>query len=284
MLDNSICVATEFEIVIWHPISKFIKPFLMKHLPIISLAMFIMLSFRADCRTEMIVPADIDKEFVRFDQAFLPVLFYVTEGNSFEAKRAVFHLSYHWQLLKNRYETIVALPDWINTFRRVEKLLNAAFYAIDANQQAQAQLQLEQVKQELIDLRLTYRIDYYLDYLYDFQATAAIFRETVEDERLTLLEWEDVMAMVVDLNRKWNVVLAKQLDADLYEFDKDQIWKLRTTQQSVSQAMKEVNTAMEGADRAMVAKASKNLNVAFLEVLRLFGNFKAATTYYANAQ
>ena len=261
-----------------------LKPFLMKRLPITSLITLLLLTFTADCRTDNQPFADIRKDFVHFDQAFLPVLSYVSENNIYEAKRAVFHLGYHWQQLKNRHEMAVAQPDWQHAFRRVDKHLNAAFFAIDANQKEQALLQLERIKQELIDLRSSYKIDYYLDYLYDFQATATVLQSTVEDEMLTLLEWEDVMAMAVEMNRKWNVVIAKRFDAALYEFDETQQWKFNTTLESATNALNKVNVAMDCAERLEVAKASKKLELAFAEVIRLFGDFESATTYYAQAQ
>lgn len=255
----------------------------MKHLSIVSLISLLLLTFTADCRTQPKPFVDIRKDFVHFDQAFLPVLFYVAENNIYEAKRAVFHLGYHWQQLKNRHEMTKTQLDWQKTFRSVDKRLNAAFFAIDANQQERALLQLNAVKRELINLRFNYKIDYYIDYLYDFQTTATVLQETVEDEMLTLLEWEDVMAMAVELNRKWNVVTTKKFNAELYEFDEDQLWKLHTTMESVSDTLQEINAAMDCAERLKVAKATKKLELALMEVLRLFGNFEEAATYYANA-
>lgn len=256
----------------------------MKHLPTICLVALMLVALKADCRTPLQSSNDIRKEFVRFDQAFLPVLFYVAEGNSYEAKRAVFHLGYHWQQLRQRYEMNMPQPNWRNTFRAVDKQLNAAFFAIDANRYEEAFIQLEAVKHTLSLLRITYNIDYYLDYVYNFQASTTAFNETVQDEMLDMLQWEDVMEMSVELNHKWNIVLAQHFDANLYEFNKDQAWKLRTTQLGVTEALEELNTAMDCADRDVVVNASKKLNLALLEMLRLFGNFEAAATYYANAQ
>lgn len=256
----------------------------MKRLSFISLLALLALTFTADCRTRVLPVSDIRKDFVHFDQAFLPVLFYVAEGNIYEAKRAVFHMGYHWQQLKNRHEMDVSQPAWQNTFRSVDQHLNAAFFAIDANQPEEAVLQLERIKRELVELRVNYKIDYYLDYLYDFQATAAVLQETVNDEMLTLLEWEDVMAMAVELNRKWNTVSVKRFDAALYEFDQDEVWKLHTSMESVTDALNNLNATMDCAERLQVAKATQKLELAFTEVLRLFGNFEAAATYYAQAQ
>ncbi len=256
----------------------------MKHLPIACVIALMLIALKADCRTQVLPQNDIRREFVRFDQAFLPVLFYVAEGNNFEAKRAVFHLGYHWQQLRHRYEMSKTEPDWRNTFRQVDKQLSAAFFAIDANQYERAYTQLDAVKRSLYTLRTTYHIDYYLDYIYNFQASIGVFNETVQDEMLDMLQWEDVMEMSVALNQKWNMLLAKPFDAELYEFNKDQAWKLRTTQIGVSEALDELSAAMECADREVLADAGEKLNLALLEMLRLFGDFEAAATYYANAQ
>lgn len=256
----------------------------MRHLPVLCLIFLLLLSVHTDCRTTSLPQADIRKEFVQFDQSFLPVLFYVSEGNSFEAKRAVFHLGYHWQQLQQRYQMKVNEPLWTGTFARVDKCLNAAFFAIDANRFEEALTKLEQVKWMFSALRANYKIDYYLDHLYKFQAQLTELNEVVSDEMLNLMEWEDVMAMSVDLNRQWNVVMAKQVDADLLELDNTQLWKLRVTKQAVNDAMDKLNAAMDAADREQVADASQQLNLALLEMLRLFGNFEQAATYYADMQ
>lgn len=257
----------------------------MRHLPVLSLIfLLLLLGAHADCRISTLPQADIRKEFVQFDQAFLPVLFYVSESNSFEAKRAVFHLGYHWQQLQHRYQTKVNESLWTGTFTKVDKCLNAAFFAIDANRFEEALTQLEQVKWLFFALRTNYKIDYYLDHLYKFQSQLTELNEIVSDEMLNLMEWEDVMAMSVDLNRQWNVVMAKQVDADLFELNNTQLWKLRVTKQAVNDAMDQLNAAMDAADREEVNNASQKLNLALLEILRLFGNFDQAATYYADMQ
>lgn len=250
----------------------------MKRIPIFSLATLWLLT-SLQCQTE-VPETNIQRDFARFDQAYLPVLFYVCDNNTYQAKRAVFHLEYHWQQLYNRYEFNRSEPEWRGTFRRVNTQLNEAYTAIDANNPTVALVQLEMVKQELMDFRALYHIEYYLDNLFEFQAAVDVLKATTEDEMLYMMEWEDVMDMAEALENKWKAVTKTKLEAAIFEFDENKTWKWHTTMESVSEKVGMVQEAMNHADRAKVAAASEKLDRTLKEVIRLFGSFEATSTYY----
>ncbi len=226
-------------------------------------------------------PIDVRKSMVHFDQAFLPVLMHTYKGDMHQAKRAVFYLEFQWQKLRNQHEFIRPEPEWQDAFRRIDEWLGDAYTAIDANDAKLAMAQLEHVRYEFMELRERFRINYYLDYLYDFQASAELLTETAGDEMLCLMAWEELEQMAMDANAAWRDVQYQPVDAVLYELDAEKLARLDDHMQRVTGLMKNLNAAIETADRAEVAQACKKLEPAFTEVLWVFGNINASTTYYA---
>jgi hypothetical protein len=133
----------------------------------------------------------------------------------------------------------------------------------------------------LKNLRANYDIKYYLDDLYEFQASVDVIKTTTEDEMLDMLQWEDVMDMAANIDNQWIAMQTQHFDGALFEFDNTKLWKYRTAMQTVTEKVKLLNEAMNNADRIKVANASGRLDLAVLEVLRMFGDFETADTYYA---
>ncbi len=227
---------------------------------------------------------DIDyrKGMVHFDQAFLPVMLYVYEGNLVQAKKAVFNLNFQWRRLQNQHQgAIHSDTEWAERFRRIDGWLDDAYYAIDGNRPLTAINQLEHVKYELIALRRKYNIDYYLDYLYDFQSAADMLAETANDEMLCLLEWEEFTALGQHTEKQWRRVLIQPFDAELYEFDDEQVQLLRQRQAEVTRRLAHLSKVMECADREQIARASIALEPALMNVIRLFGDDPTEQTFFA---
>ena len=62
-------------------------------------------------------PYDLKKAMVHFDQAFIPVLMAVDQGDIYKAKSAVFYLEFQWQKLNNKYgDLLQSNEDWQEAF------------------------------------------------------------------------------------------------------------------------------------------------------------------------
>lgn len=134
-----------------------------------------------------------------------------------------------------------------------------------------------------MNLRSAYHINYYLDEVYKFQQAVAILKTTTEDEMLDMMAWEEVMDMASTVEEQWEIVLSQPFDAMTFDFDQAQLWKWSTTIKVVTDNVKKLDEAMNDADRLRVANASERLEMAILEVLRQFGDFDAAASYYAQS-
>ena len=230
--------------------------------------------FGGNCQT-----MEIRKAMVQFDQAFLPVLLYAYEGDSYQAKRAVFFLEFKWHQLKDQYQNM--LPEEGETFNRIDGWLGDAYYAIDANNPGLAANQLEHVKYEMMEIRHRYGVAYYLDGLYAFQSDIGLLHEAANDEMLCLMEWGEFEHLLRQTQAKWEALCEQAFDAELYEFDAKKQQQLKEEQRVMREALSQFAEAASYANRLDLAQASSSLQPAFFGVLKLFGSFETSQTYFA---
>jgi hypothetical protein len=222
---------------------------------------------------------DVIPGMVQFDRAFLPALDYTLQGNTHEAKKAVFYLEFRWRRLRDQLAH--QYPGEQETLRRVDSWLGDAYYAIDANRPYTAANQLEHVKYELMVLRGHYGIDYYLDDLYDFQRGLELLTEAANDEMLCLMDWGEFTALGKELRLEWQYIMKKPFDQELYYFDDQAVKRLTYEQRAMAEALYTFAKATNRADRNAVATAAKDLMPHYNEVLRLFGDYQSTQTFFA---
>ena len=237
-------------------------------------SIIILTSLITGCET-----TEIRKAMVHFDRAFIPVLAYTYEGDIHQAKRSVFYLEFQWQKVKKQYQGY--LPDEKERLNRVDNWLGDAYFAIDANKPLTAANQLEHVKYEFMELRRKYGVDYYLDGLYEFQDAIALLAEAAEDEMMCLMEWGEYEHLLYQAMDDWQVIRAKKLDAELFEFDEARLRQLVAKQDAMQAVLDQYAETFSCANRKQLAIASQSLQPVFFDVLILFGNFEASQTYFA---
>ncbi|HQU59255.1 MAG TPA: hypothetical protein PLU64_08665, partial [Saprospiraceae bacterium] len=222
---------------------------------------------------------EVAPDLARQRLAFLPVLLYAHEGDSYQAKRAVFFLEFKWHQLKDQYQNM--LPEEGETFNRIDGWLGDAYYAIDANNPGLAANQLEHVKYEMMEIRHRYGVAYYLDGLYAFQSDIGLLHEAANDEMLCLMEWGEFEHLLRQTQAKWEALCEQAFDAELYEFDAKKQQQLKEEQRVMREALSQFAEAASYANRLDLAQASSSLQPAFFGVLKLFGSFETSQTYFA---
>lgn len=225
---------------------------------------------------------DIREDMVYFDQAFIPLWFHVYEGNMSAAKSEVFYVNFKWQQLKNRHGKSSSDGDWQDAFCRAEEWLGDAFMAIDHNDSRLALNQLNHARYEMMELRKKYHIDYYLDEVYRFQEIVQAIAEVVHDDKLCMLEWNEVEAMIGRMNTTWVRITQFELDTRLFDVDRDTKEKLKNGQQRIADELLFFNLQLEQANQLLLAEAIRPLEKDALHQMRLFGKFDAFKTYYAS--
>lgn len=225
---------------------------------------------------------DIRRDMAQFDQAFIPLWFHVYEGNMTEAKKGVFMVNFKWRQLKNRYGRALEDGMWQDAFCRAEEWLSDAFAAIDQNKERLALNQLNHVRYELMELRSQYNIPYYLDEVYRFQEIVRSVAEVVHDDKLCLLEWSELEAMIGRMNTAWVRVKQLEWEPALYELDRKGQEKIQNTQDRITTHLLNFNEQLAQANQLLLAEAVRPLEREALYQMRLFGKFDAFATYYAS--
>lgn len=226
--------------------------------------------------------ADIKQDMVEFDQALIPLWFHVYEGDMTKAKKSVFYVHFKWQQLKNSHAEASGQVEWRDAFCRTDDWLSDAYAAIHQNNSRLALNQLNHARYEMMELRRQYNIPYYLDEIWQFQEVTRSVAQVVHDEKLGLLEWNELQSMIGRMNTAW--VRVRQIDWDAKDFglDRTTIDKLRANQKRISRQLLLFNEQLRRADRQLLAETVRPLEKAALYQMRLFGKFDAFQTYYAS--
>ena len=71
------------------------------------------------------------------------------------------------------------------------------------------------------------------------------------------------------------------LDRELYDFNETQLQQLDKTQDAMQEVLDQYAETFSCSSRRQLTLASYQLQPAFFEVLKLFGNYEASQTYFA---
>lgn len=222
---------------------------------------------------------DLRPAMAQFDQALIPAMDYAMQGNSDQAKKAVFFLEHRWQRLRGQLQG--RFPAEEPQLCRIDEWLADAYYAIDANCPYLAANQMEHAKYELMVLRGLYDIPYYLDGLYDFQGGLEVLAEAACDEQLCLMEWGEVEHLALGLQREWRQLMLGPEDPTIYGLDKEGLAQLRFEQRQVAEALQAFVQATAHGSRAHIEAPARQLQAEFMDVLRKFGDYRGTQSFFA---
>lgn len=223
------------------------------------------------------------QDMAEFDKAYIPVLYYVRQGEMDNAKRAVFFLNHSWQKVNRKYKSLnPENDDWQETFRMTDAWLSDAYFSIDAMQPKEAYIFLDHVRYQMMDLRLKNNIDYYLDDVWEFEASLDLAEEVAVDQMLCLLDYCEFEDIVKDLNDQWKIVTKAKVDAELFDLNTDDLKVLNNQKKSLQEAITVFNQAVQEMEGENLAMTATFLRQAYLEYLAGFGDFISSKHYYAS--
>lgn len=224
----------------------------------------------------------LTKDMVEFDQAFVPVLYYVMKGDMDMARKSVFYLNHNWQRFYQKYKQIQAEnDDWQESLRMTDAWLADAFYAIDASAPRDAFMFLDHVRYQFIDFRFQQDMAYDLDKLWEFEATLDVVGEVAVDQMLCLLEYCEFEELVDDMNQAFADLESTKFQDLLSEWNETQ-WLVHKAQiKNLKSTLTIFNQAVEEADQEELAITATYLQRAYLDYLYSFGDFLSSKTYFA---
>jgi hypothetical protein len=249
---------------------------------IISLLLFVFLfSLVSSCEEDNVNV--LLHDMAEFDKAYIPVLYYVRQGEMDNAKRAVFFLNHSWQKVNRKYKNLNSEnDDWQEAFRMTDAWLSDAYFSIDAMQPKEAYIFLDHVRYQMMDLRIKNDIDYYLDDVWEFEASLDLAEEVAVDQMLCLLDYCEFEDIVKDLNEQWKIMTKAKVAAELFDLNAEDLKVLKNKKEKLQAAIIVFNQAVEEMERENLAMTATFLRQAYLEYLAGFGDFISSKHYYAS--
>lgn len=226
-------------------------------------------------------PATFQKEMAKFDQTFIPVQFYVSQGAMEDAKGAVIVMKFQWDQLRNRAWNWYPSNDWKASLDCLDSWVGDAMLAIDANNQAWALAHLDRILYEWMDLRYTYRIPYYLDELYDFQFSWRSLLEQLEEKPMNNEEWRALKECTEITASQWYEIALLQPEPDIYGISKEGLANLKLPKQELTLLLSALVEDVFCEEYAAAAQRALRITEKFNSLLHQFGRFSGSGTYYA---
>lgn len=223
----------------------------------------------------------IEKDMVHFDEAYVPVLYYVYNSDLDNASDAMYLLDARWQQFNNKYQIIFRDDvDELDRLRYIDDWLNDATDAIFRNDRQIALNQLDHVKYEMMEIRRSHKMAYFLDYLWDFEGALSMLGEATCEDSTLVCSTDEVAFLVDETQYLWKIVEdAKNTPFSKY-FDSADAALYEKYKKEVSENMKLIVAEKYGSYKNIEASVDRTF-VAYMKLLTLFGDFDATPTFYA---
>lgn len=223
----------------------------------------------------------VEKDMVHFDEAYVPVVYYVYNNDLNKAFSAMFLLDARWQQFNNKYQILFhGDADELDRLRFVNDWLCDATDAIYRNDRHTALIQLDHIKYEMMEIRRSFKMEYFLDYLWDFEGALGMLNDACCEDSTLVCSADEVAFLVDETQFLWEIVedaenmpFSKILDSEnlaLYEKHKKE----------VNENMQLIVAERYGSYKNLEATIDKTYD-AYMKLLTLFGDFNAIPTFYA---
>ena len=223
--------------------------------------------------------ADLIKDFVSFDKAYIPALALTSQGKIEESKKAMILLKENWKTFKEVYNSYNKKDlEWEKDFDKIDQMiLNADEIVLSANDILRAHDVLEEVRIILMELRKRNNIDYYVDYLTEFHEPMEAIVLTAKDKNPETLTDGDVREIQSSLNQAsiiWEKIENLKFDEKLFGFANEKIMKMNHYIKSESDALNRLKQAMGNKDKRLIIQAAVAVKPNFANLFMMFGDFE----------
>ncbi len=223
------------------------------------------------CREIQMDP--LKKDMVQLDQAFIPIWYQVNAQDSSLALQRMKRFENAWTVFRDAHiGDVPESPDWQANFRLMADWVKESQAAIEAHEWQQAYIMLDHFRYELMEIRGRNHIPYFLDQLWEMQMSYDIVQETLNDQMMCHLEWDDVEMQIRDLNDQWSYAAVAIPDIRYYDWDNEQIQRFFQIRRDVEQKMVQFNQTVECADQLELAREGQQLGELIFHWIALFGS------------
>ena len=224
----------------------------------------------------------IEKDMVHFDEAYVPVLYYVYKSDMENATNSVYLLDARWQQFESKYQFLFKNdPDGLERLRYVNDWMGDASDAILRDDQQMALIQLDHIKYEMMEIRSSNKIEYFLDYLWDFEGALSMLAE-VSCEDISLVCSADELAFLINETQYlWDIVLEVRHTPFSDVFDKEKQTRFEEYKKEITKNMLLVEAEKYSSYKDLETVVDSTFE-SFMNLLTLFGDFESVQTFYAN--
>ena len=224
----------------------------------------------------------VERDMVHFDEAYVPVLYYVYKNDMDKATNSMYLLNARWQQFQNKYHYIFKDDaDGMERLRYVDDWLGDASHAIFQNDRHTALMQLDHVKYEMMEIRRSYKVEYFLDYLWDFEGALSMLGEASCND-ISLVCSADELAFLIDETQYlWEIVVEARNVPFTKIIDKETLMRFELYKKEVTKNMRRVEAEKYGSIENIASSVDDTYD-SFMNLLTLFGDFNSVQTFYAN--
>lgn len=222
--------------------------------------------------------ADIRKDFVAFDRAFIPPLAITNQEKVKPSKKAMKILKQEWESFKAKYyESNPKDPKWKEDFDSIDRQIQEAAKIVKSGEKLMsAHEALEEIRIITLKLRKRNNIDYFLDPMTEFHALMEQIFHTGKDnspEDLDKGMIDDLKEAVAEAQALWKKMGEMPFDKDLYGFSDAMVAQMKGLHKAETAALAKVNKAIESGDKKAIIKAAKGVKENYAKSYKMFGNF-----------
>ncbi len=223
--------------------------------------------------------ADLMKDFVSFDRAYIPALALTSQGKMEESKTAMNFLKENWKAFKKTYKTFKKKDlEWEKDFDKVEQaIVDADKIILNEKDLLKAHDVLEEIRMIFMKLRKRNNMDYFVDYLTEFHEPMEVIVLTAKGKTPETLTDGDVRGIQTSLNEAlslWKKIENVKFDEKLFGFSPDKTIKIKNYIKSESETLNKLQQTMASKDKKAMIQAAVAIKPNFANLFMMFGDFE----------
>lgn len=223
--------------------------------------------------------ADIRKDFVSFDKAFIPPLALTNQEKLKPSKKAMKLLKNEWTTLKTKYyDANPKDTQWKDDFDKADKVILDAEEIVKSGKNLYiAHETLEEIRILFMELRRRNNIDYYIDLLTEFHEHMEYISHAGKEntpQSLTDGDIGDIKSTLSEAQSIWAKIKDAKFDRHLYGFSDQKLTKMHKYLTLESDALFNLGNALKNHDKSLIIQTAKGIKPNYAKLYKLFGDFE----------
>jgi len=222
--------------------------------------------------------ADLRKNFVAFDKAFIPPLALTNQEKLKPSEKAMKILEKEWSEFKAKYYDYNPKDaQWKSDFDEADKLIREAGDVVRSGKNLfSAHETLEGIRILFMELRKRNRIDYYIDLLTEFhEHMEFIFHAGKENTPASLTD-EDIKSVKITLSEAeevWGRIKTARFDKELYDFDDRKVTEMQHYIDLETAALNKLKMSIQNLDKPSIIKTAMAIRPNYAKLYKMLGDF-----------